>query len=200
MHAAHGSADLTSWKTAWDEYVRGNVVSDAAAKLIRTFLLNTMAATGPDADDDASEADASDDDTELPPLKLSGERFCALLQYAKDDNIVGDKTQGVMAKKSARLREYKLSHAIGERVWKTDKSDKHPDDRRSPGHMFEHTYGEHISALLKRTNTEQAVKAPFDEERDAAASYNKDGFSQFTIEKVLQGVLAGPKKPNKKQE
>ena len=59
---------------------------------------------------------------------------------------------------------------------------------------------EHICALLKRTNTEQKVKAPFDAERDAAASYNKDGFSQFTLESVLQGILAGPKKPNKKQE
>ena len=79
MHAAHGSADLTSWKTAWDEYVRGNVVSNAAAKLIRTFLLNTMAATGSGADDEASEADLSDDETELPTSRLSGERFCELL-------------------------------------------------------------------------------------------------------------------------
>ena len=71
------------------------------AKLIRTFLVNTM--TGPDADDYASKADASDDNTELPPLRLSGERFGALLHYAKDDNIVGDKTRGVTAKKSARL-------------------------------------------------------------------------------------------------
>ena len=65
--------------------------------------------------------------------------------------------------------------------------------------MFEHNYGEHISALLKRADNVQAVKAPFDEERDAAASYNAAGFSEFTIDKILQGSLAGSKKPNKKQ-
>ena len=104
-----------------------------------------------------------------------------------------------MAKKSVRLREYRLSHAIGERVWKTAKCDKHADDRTTPGHMFEHNYSEHLSALLKRRNTEQKVKAPFDEERDAAASYNREGFSQFTLDSVLQDILAGPKRPNIKQ-
>ena len=36
----------TNWPAAWDEYVRGNVVSEASANLIRSFLLKTIAASG----------------------------------------------------------------------------------------------------------------------------------------------------------
>ena len=37
---------IVEWARAWDVYVRGNVVSQAAAKLIRSFLLKTIAASG----------------------------------------------------------------------------------------------------------------------------------------------------------
>ena len=56
--------DVLSWTKAWDEYVRGNVVSHTAAKLIERFLLNTMASSGKAADDSQSEADASEDEEE----------------------------------------------------------------------------------------------------------------------------------------
>ena len=56
--------DVVSWTKAWDEYVRGNVVSHTAAKLIERFLLNTMASSGKAADDSQSEADASEDEEE----------------------------------------------------------------------------------------------------------------------------------------
>ena len=39
-------AQIVEWSRAWDVYVRGNVVSQAAAKLIRSFLLKTIAASG----------------------------------------------------------------------------------------------------------------------------------------------------------
>ena len=37
---------IVEWSRAWDVYVRGNVVSQAAASLIRSFLLKTIAASG----------------------------------------------------------------------------------------------------------------------------------------------------------
>ncbi len=67
--------DKVCLNTAWDEYVRNNVVSETAAKLIQTFLLNTMASSGKQADDAESEADESADDTELHPLKLPGQKL-----------------------------------------------------------------------------------------------------------------------------
>ena len=39
-------SNVVAWGTTWDAYLRGNVVSDAAAMLIRSFLLKTIAATG----------------------------------------------------------------------------------------------------------------------------------------------------------
>ena len=41
----------TQWDKSWDEYVRGNVVSESAAKLIRSLMLKTIAATGMPQDD-----------------------------------------------------------------------------------------------------------------------------------------------------
>ena len=66
---------LQTWLTPADEYVQCNVASEAAAKLIQTFLLNTMASSEKQADDEESEADESADDTELPPLKLLVNKF-----------------------------------------------------------------------------------------------------------------------------
>ena len=34
------------WPHSWDEYVRGNVVSDSSAALITSFLLKTMVGSG----------------------------------------------------------------------------------------------------------------------------------------------------------
>ena len=71
--------------------MRGNVVSDAAAKLIQTLLLNTMATSGKQADDAESEADDSADDTELPPLKLPGNKFLKLLHSKEDEDSIPGK-------------------------------------------------------------------------------------------------------------
>ena len=35
--------DLRQWPRAWEEYIRGEVVSQHCARLIQTFLTNTMA-------------------------------------------------------------------------------------------------------------------------------------------------------------
>ena len=83
--------DMISWKNDWDEYVRENVVSNAAAKLITRFLLNTMAATATAADGAQSEADASGIEDELPPMKLSGIKFQKLIKSVKDDGSLAEK-------------------------------------------------------------------------------------------------------------
>ena len=44
--ATHMDLEMcTQWDKSWDEYVRGNVVSESAAKLIRSLMLKTIAAT-----------------------------------------------------------------------------------------------------------------------------------------------------------
>ena len=59
-------------KHTWDEYVRGTVVSVAAANIMQRFLSNMIAATGKAMDDSQSEVDASECESELPPMKLTG--------------------------------------------------------------------------------------------------------------------------------
>ena len=77
-------------------------------------------------------------------------------------------------RRSARLEEYKPSHVSTDRLWKTDESDKPAGECTRISHMSEHTYGEHISALLKRADNVQGVKAPVDGKRDDAIHHRHD--------------------------
>ena len=73
--AASKAIDFLAEARPWDEYVRGNVVSHAAARLIQSFLLNTMAASGKTIGDAPSEADASEEETDIPTLKIPCQKF-----------------------------------------------------------------------------------------------------------------------------
>ena len=68
------------WPHAWNEYVRGGVVSQTSAALIQSFLLKTMAASGQGGDSE-SEADASDggNNCEVPRLQLPATKLRELL-------------------------------------------------------------------------------------------------------------------------
>ena len=61
-----------NFHSAWEEYIRGNVVSQNSVRLIRSFLMNTIAAAHYEDDHEAeSEADRSDADSDVPPLNLT---------------------------------------------------------------------------------------------------------------------------------
>ena len=195
--------DVVSWTKAWDEYVRGNVVSHTAAKLIERFLLNTMASSGKAADDSQSEADASEDEEELPPLKLGSLKFQGLLQAAEVDDSLSEKwkasakarakakTSGSeLPKKNARLHEYAHSHRMGEKVWRTKTSGAEASERQHPGHMYEDSYQDHMAALSTRTTGDRAFDdAPFDQKRDAAASFNPAGHTDADLDRVLASIM-----------
>ena len=71
-----------SWPHAWDEYVRGNVVSDSSASLIKSILLKTMVGSGDKPNAEESEADESEDDKDFPPLQLPAPQLQELLKPA----------------------------------------------------------------------------------------------------------------------
>ena len=83
--------DKVFWRNAWNEYVRGNVVSEAAAKLITRFMLNTMTCSKQRDDDSDSHGDAADDEGAVPPLKLSGQKFQELFQASQNVDSRGEK-------------------------------------------------------------------------------------------------------------
>ena len=103
-------------------------------------------------------------------------------------------------KKSARLQEYEQSHRIGERVWKTDPSGVEASERVCPGNMFEESYQDHLAALTAYTNNKNTHEAPFDEKRDAAASFNPVGHGRSSIDNVLASIMASSKRPNQEQQ
>ena len=70
----------SNWPAAWVEYVRGNVVSESSANLIRSFLLKTIAASGKVVDNNESEADESEPEGEIAPLRLPRGKLQELLK------------------------------------------------------------------------------------------------------------------------
>merc|ERR1711953_1427386 len=70
----------TNWPAAWEEYVRGNVVSEASANLIRSFLLKIIAASGKVVGDNESEADESEPEGDIAPLRLPSWKLKELLK------------------------------------------------------------------------------------------------------------------------
>ena len=82
-------SSFVNWAFAWDEYVRGNIVSRSSASLLNFFLLKTIAASGKNIDSDESEADVVDDDPDLPPLRLPRAKLQEILTPALLDNEGG---------------------------------------------------------------------------------------------------------------
>ena len=81
-HAVQANAIETQvqWHDAWQEYVRGNVVSASAAALIKTFLLHTMAASVPTGHrENDSDGEESEVDPDIPPLTLPSQSLSKLI-------------------------------------------------------------------------------------------------------------------------
>ena len=70
--------------------------------------------------------------------------------------------------------EYERSMQIGQAVWSTPRRDGAADDREKPGNMFEDNFEEHIAALNGVQSTQKSFSAPFDEKRNAAATWNRN--------------------------
>ena len=77
-----GVVEHINWHAAWSEYVRGNVVSQAASSLIKSFLLHTLAATGAVHGDheSGSEGQEAEPDPDLP-LCIYEKKIYSSLSY-----------------------------------------------------------------------------------------------------------------------
>ena len=88
------------WVAAWDEYIRGNVISQTSAQYIKLVLVNTMArAEHDDEEEDDEDADPSDMDEEIPRLRLDAASARNILHknfdavHDSDDSGPGDQPQ-----------------------------------------------------------------------------------------------------------
>ena len=200
--------NVVAWERTWDAYVRGNVVSDAAAMLIRSFLLKTIAATGATMEEEKS-SDEEDEphDPEIPTVKLDASQFQQLLSPCRDVSESQDESRelkktGKKLQRHQRKKffeeEYRKSIEIARAVWSTDSQHREPRERRNPGHMYAEEYEEHLKAKTKQRCMSGVSKAPFDEERNAAASWNKPGASA-SLDAAFKDICAEKEPPNQEQ-
>ena len=90
---------MPSWAGSWSRYIRGNVVSEHAARLIRRFLSLTLARSsykGQDSDDDAESGkeDMEGDGAEAVKLNLDEtHRILRLKEDCEDDSKQKDGKQ-----------------------------------------------------------------------------------------------------------
>ena len=202
------------WTSSWSEYVRGNVVSASAAKLIQSFLLNTLGSSGKAADDLASEADDTEDEVDLPPMKVSREKFQDLLRSERTagaEPVEAEEAAKVALRpvsksklkaarnRSTRNQGYQKSQRIGEVVWKTAPCAVDASDRGNPGNMHEFDYQDHLDALTAEAKQEDKFEDPFNEKRCQSAMYNPSK-NEKHIDDVLNSIRAGAKKPNDEQQ
>ena len=201
------------WATAWDEYVRGKIVSKSARKIIQSFLLKTLAASGHEHDEDESEAEHAYEDPEIPALHLSATALEKFLNpeldyetYGKSEpwneeaNDVlrsGEKFKKVL-KRKMKEDEYHRSIALGINLWQTPRSEVSADDRREPGHMFADSFEDHIAALKNKDHKVLKTDAPFEEKRHTAAFWY-EGNAANNLDIVFEKILRQKEPPNLEQ-
>ena len=75
-------------------------------------------------------------------------------------------------------------------VWKTDNCTKKADERQKPGHMFEDSFEEHLLALTQAKKEESSKDAPFDSQRNAAASW-VDASAGACLDDTMVRIMKG---------
>ena len=199
------------WAYAWDDYIRGCVVSRSAAVLIQSFLLKTMAASGQggDSESDADESDG-DNNCEVPRLQLPASKLqellappCKKTESADGTNENASIAEQLIANSKKKIKrkkgnDYERSMQIGQAVWSTPTLAGAADERDKPGNMYEDTFDEHIAALSESRSTKNSFSAPFDEKRNAAATWNRSDASS-NLDTIMKEILSRKKPPNKEQ-
>ena len=111
---------MPSWVGSWSRYIRGNVVSEHAAKLIRRFLSLTLALSsydGRESDDDAESGKENMEGYGADPVKLKLEDLHQILRVKeaceddseqkneKEIDKLGKKTYSVRARWSVNFND-----------------------------------------------------------------------------------------------
>ena len=201
------------WATAWDEYVRGRIVSKYSRKIIQSFLLKTLAASGHEHDEDESEAEHAYEDPEIPALRLSPmalENFLnPELNYdplgksepGDEGTNLGLRSGGKLKKvlqRKMKENEYHRSIALGINLWQTPGSEIPINNRHQPGHMFADSFEDHIAALKNKDHQILKTDAPFEEKRHTAAFWY-EGNAVKNLDTAWEQILNEEAPPNQEQ-
>ena len=100
---------MPSWAGSWGRYIRGNVVSEHAARLIKRFLSLTLARSsykGQDSDDDAESGKEDMEGHGAVPVKLNLDEMHQILRInedGEDGSKLSKKTCNARARWSLKL-------------------------------------------------------------------------------------------------
>ena len=210
--ASNPVKDSMEWAVAWSEYVRGNVVSETAAELIRNFLLNTMFSGSErveDADDERIPTLYSND---VPRLQLSTETFqkdLLGLRSCGENFTEAAKVIAKSRKKAAKhdfATSYDRSKMVCEGLWKVVPNAVAAEDRKHPGEMYEDTFDDHLHALTSTESTAKNSFRPLQEATTPSVEFRPGAGVHGGLAAVLASIERGQKnedgvivKPNQEQ-
>jgi hypothetical protein len=108
---ATAEESMPSWAGSWSRYIRGNIVSEHAAKLIRRFLSLTLARSsydGRESDDDAESGKENMEGCGADPVKLKLDDLHQILRvkeaHEDDSEQKDEKTTDKLSKKTYSVR------------------------------------------------------------------------------------------------
>ena len=109
------SALGNNFAKAWEQYVDGNVVSQTAARLIRSVMTKTLVTKQEDGEQ-ASDADGSDVDEEILPLSLEANHVRTLLLRSRKEDA-GEDGSSVKRKRFRGKQDHEVSLQIVDALW-----------------------------------------------------------------------------------
>ena len=126
---------MPSWAGSWGRYIRGNVVSEHAARLIRRFLALTLARSGNNGRESDDDAESGKEDMEghgAAPVKLKLNEMHQILRINEDgedgSEKQNDKQIDKLSKKTSNVRaRWSLKLTAEGGVW--DSSGHHDTNR-----------------------------------------------------------------------
>ena len=151
--ATDGAPAEEDFPRAWAAYIRGNVVSKHAARLISSMLTKTMARSSDFApEEQTDEADKTDVDEDIPPLKLDPATARTLFHTAGSD--VATEAQEAPKKRRGRA-DHTAALSLAHELW-GKRQDLSSAQLENVGPMHARNVQEHIAARAVAEDAEEA--------------------------------------------
>ena len=143
-----GQGSQNNFTKAWAWYVNGNVVSGAAAQLIRSMLAKALSSRAGEHDEE-SEADASDVDEDIKPLQLGADDLRSLLRGAAEgDPEVGGEAPN--KRKRLRVKSHQESLRTVDTLWKAREGQASIVPAEDVGPLQFDSVREHVAARREK--------------------------------------------------
>ena len=148
---------MQSWAGSWSRYIRGNIVSEHAAKLIRRFLSLTLARSsydGRESDDDAESGQENMEGHRAAPMKIKLDDLHQLLRISEERE--NDSQQ----QKEEQIDKLSLQTSSVRARWSADFRDSDGGAWDSSGHRDTNQIEEYKTAAknLGRNAEDQAPR------------------------------------------